>query len=406
MRLQHARAGLAPATPDAPTAESLGTQLCAALPPLRLHSVSLHDAQADVLWLNTGTLGPDEHALAVEAMDVLAHAASGSHYERALEDGRSAVFLAVRAPQGELVGLVMILADSKSLATLRGASLVTPPIRTILQRIAVLLRPRESAPKERTLTPQEVDEILSLDVQVHVEPKPELLVRQLIKLRSGGRTRRYEVIARGPEAEADASAPGPEDAALESAVLRRLIEWLAAHREVWENEPASFAVPVSRAALADEGFMRQVAQHLRGSGVAPQSIGFEIDQSLCIELPAQAERFCAACETLGCFVVLDDFTFDTRALGLLRSRALRLLKLDPRLTTNAMRDRLSQAAVIAIAQAAKVLGLHCVVKRAESNTARDWLAAVGCDFAQAPSSEKARPLDALAHAVSGRAGAA
>lgn len=105
-------------------------------------------------------------------------------------------------------------------------------------------------------------------------------------------------------------------------------------------------------------------------------------------------------------MVLDDFTFDTRALGVLRSRAVRLLKLDSRLTTNAMRDRLSQAVVIAIAQAAKVLGLHWVAKRVESDAARDWLAAVGCDFAQAPSSEKARPLDSLARAVSSRAGAA
>lgn len=410
LRSPQARAGLTPVVADAPTAESLGTQLCAALPPLRLHSVSLHDAQADVLWLNTGTLGPDEHALAVEAINVLAHGASGSHYERALEDGRSAVFLAVRAPQGELVGLVMILVDSKSLATLRGATLVTPAVRTILQRMAVLLRPRESAPKDRTLTPQEVDELLSLDVEVVAKPEskrvPALMVRQLIKLRSGGRTRRYEVIVDGRHSPGDSPARGHGDAAFETAVLSRLLEWLAAHREVWENEPASFAIPVSRAALADEGFLRLAAQRLRSGGVAPQTIGFEIDQSLCIELPSQVERFCATCEKLGCFVVLDDFTFDTRALGVLRSRAVRLLKLDSRLTTNAMRDRLSQAVVIAIAQAAKVLGLHWVAKRVESDAARDWLAAVGCDFAQAPSSEKARPLDSLARAVSSRAGAA
>ena len=58
----------APAAAEPITAESLGWQLRAALPPLRLHSVSLYDEQANVLWLSEGALGPDEHSLVVEAL--------------------------------------------------------------------------------------------------------------------------------------------------------------------------------------------------------------------------------------------------------------------------------------------------------------------------------------------------
>jgi len=46
--------------------------IAAALPPLRLHSVSLYDEQANVLWLSEGALGPDEHNVVVEAIDALA----------------------------------------------------------------------------------------------------------------------------------------------------------------------------------------------------------------------------------------------------------------------------------------------------------------------------------------------
>ena len=51
------------------TAESLGWQLRSALPPMRLHSVSLCNTDADILWLSEGALGPDEHNVVVEAIE-------------------------------------------------------------------------------------------------------------------------------------------------------------------------------------------------------------------------------------------------------------------------------------------------------------------------------------------------
>src|SRR5262249_5034294 len=68
-----------PATPAAApvqsgpaTVESLGQELRQALPARRLHSVSLCDHEANVLWLSEGALGPDEHVLVVEALELLA----------------------------------------------------------------------------------------------------------------------------------------------------------------------------------------------------------------------------------------------------------------------------------------------------------------------------------------------
>src|SRR6266702_6504912 len=90
---------------DPATAESLGWQLRAALPPLRLHSVSLYDEQANVLWLSEGALGPDEHNVVVEAIDALGSDATVNIDATGLEGGRIALFLPVRSPQGGLVGL-------------------------------------------------------------------------------------------------------------------------------------------------------------------------------------------------------------------------------------------------------------------------------------------------------------
>src|SRR3954452_9946453 len=134
-------AGPATAAPNEPvTAESLGWQWRAALPPLRHHSVSLYDEQANVLWLSEGALGPDEHNLVLEAMEALTNDHSLSCYETGLEDGRVAIFLPVRAPQGDLVGVAMILADLKSVGDGVLERIVSPQMRTIMQKVAVLLR--------------------------------------------------------------------------------------------------------------------------------------------------------------------------------------------------------------------------------------------------------------------------
>ena len=129
------------------TAESLGWQLRAALPPLRLHSVSLYDEQANVLWLSEGALGPDEHNVVLDAMEQLSNDKSLPCYENGLEDGRVGIFLPVRAPQGDLVGVAMILADLKSVGDGVLEKIVSPQVRTIMQKVAVLLRaasPRQS----------------------------------------------------------------------------------------------------------------------------------------------------------------------------------------------------------------------------------------------------------------------
>src|SRR5207245_11172919 len=101
-------------------------------------------------------------------------------------------------------------------------------------------------------------------------------------------------------------------------------------------------------------------------------------------------------DQLGCFVVIDDFSFDSAVLPLLRSKALRLVKIDPKLTSAAIRDKFAQAMVVAIVQAVKVLGIHCSAKRVESQASLQWLTAVGCDFAQGTALSQLQLLEALA----------
>ena len=752
-------AAAAPAASEPITAESLGWQLRAALPPLRLHSVSLYDDQANVLWLSEGALGPDEHNLVLEAMESLGNDRSLPCYEMGLEDGRVAVCLPVRAPQGDLVGVAMILADIKSVGDGVLERIVSPPVRTIMQKVAVLLRssskgtsnaepatnvgsvpagdslapaggsladrsvasrsvagpmgqpvlelapprdaparpaaptaqgasplptvsappsppppiakaapaapikpatnnkppvapppafvpssafappaaatasPRAAAPAAPAtgvdLSPQAIDDILEFELFPDVAavaapgnntpgtppapnfkpnaarawsnsdaglelladdalappvptlappvltgaakpviatvapsraaapakpaspqatPAPSLTlaatppaagivvgtqgnaasadpfappieapaaappilasapnivsaqtvtpvapvaltngatgspvngapdvlattgisielpingahptataapatppakstsasassisktlsstgnaralnngsattgsvpaintgatgsmrtlaldpsslildVQPFSKLRAGGRMRRYEVLPRIPHRDTS-RAP----AAMDGVALQRLLVWLGSNRSAWSLEPTSFSLNLSISTLEDPRFPQHVASCLKANGIAPDNLGFEIAEPLCTQHRAQVERFISLCDKLGCFVVIDDFSFDSAVLPLLRSKALRLVKIDPKLTSAALRDKLSQAMVVAIVQAVKVLGIHCAAKRVESQASLQWLTAIGCDLAQGPALSQVLPIESL-----------
>jgi EAL domain-containing protein (putative c-di-GMP-specific phosphodiesterase class I) len=570
----------APADPGPHTVESLGQQLREVLPTRRLHSVSLCDHEANVLWLSEGALGPDEHALVVEALALLAADTSLPCHEMGLEDGRLALFLPVRAPSAELVGIAMILADGKSVGDDTLERMAAAPVRAIMLRLAVLLKPGETAasvsasapaampphsapadlapimnasPAPSLMSAQEVNDILEFDlapedgppVQIPVarpafsrpaaaasaEPAAEMMSLEFVsderaepappapsapppppapapapaaraarpaprasaaaapraapvaspaparviptvaaaaapkappvapapvavvarvipappaapvtpivpatpaapaapvvvaapvaapapaasvsvavplstandpnllmevlpfaKLRAGGQTRRFQVVAR-------TSSPPRDPSAYDALVLQRLLAWLAAHRAAWNSQPTGFTVNLSIATLEDERFAQKIAAALNSHGIAGETLGFEIAEALCTQRRAQVERFITQCEKIGAWIVIDDFSFESQVLPLLRTKAVRLVKIDSKLTSSALKDKLSQAMVVATVQAAKVLGIHCGAKKVDSQAALQWLTAIGCDLAQGAALAGMQSLESLA----------
>ena len=513
----------------APSVESLGRALREILPARRLHSVSLCDHEANVLWLSEGALGPDEHSLVMEALELLAADTALPSHEMGLEDGRLALFLPVRAPNGNLVGIAMILADSKSVGDDTLERMAAAPVRAIMLRLAVLLKPNKPAaglavalspleaaaalevaaqtaagkalngaalseleandilefelssdppsalrdipvvqpPRGRSVAGEPDTDMAELEMLQETElaavavsaptvaaasvarrpgpppapPAPPTPVLQVpspapsaarpaapparaavasqpappapapaptaaplntasdanlllevlpfAKLRSGGQTRRFQVLARANGGQRD-------PAAFDAQVLQRLMGWLAAHRSSWNSQPTGFTVNLSIATLEDERFAQKLTAALNSHGIAGETLGFEITEALCTQRRAQVERFIAQCDKVGSWVVIDDFGFDSQVLPLLRSKAVRLVKMDAKLSSSALKDKLSQAMVVATVQAAKVLGIHCAAKKVDSQAQLQWLTAIGCDFAQGAALAGTQTLDSLA----------
>lgn len=478
-------------SPKADSPEAIGAELRAALPGLRLHSLSLHDAEGDVLWLNEGVLGPDEHGVVLEALSGSALESTQALVDRPLGDGRNALILPVRATSGELVGAAMMIVDTKQISGALLRKLATSSVRDALDKLAARqqparrarvvpppaakapappppLKPAVTAAQPANPSSSEFELELAPDVPrqlpaearlaakppvtapagrlpppartavaptpaspppppasakaapapVWVEPESDitliapkldtsdlaLYVQQLLKLRPGGRTRRYEVLLRSRnDPTRDAAPPTLKQAttaldansALDRYVLVELVKWLGKHRDIWEAEPSSFTVNLSATTLKDPGFLSFASGLFEEHEVTPGVVGFEIPEQACIDAPGAVAEFVERCERLGAFLALDDFSLHSAAQPLLASAAVRLVKIDARLTLGAMKDKLPQAMVVAISQAAKVLGIHCVAKRVDSSMARQWLAAIGIDFAQGFSLERPQALDSL-----------
>ena len=597
---------------------AIGEALKQALSGNRLQSISLHDERGDVLWLDEGALGPDEHNLILEAISALSATPDRNLHFQVIGDGRSAAFLPARSPLNDLLGVAMIIADSKFLDSKGAAKFVSPATTNLMRRLAFLRRPPTPAPPQmpapaapaaspaapppaaaRVASPQPpkppvakpaapaaqakpaappagqrpaapaaqrpamptfkpaapaaparppaaarppapaqkpapparpaapaarpaapaasmqqrssgtadsdsiafeisdidpkallkpqarpapppeqkrpelrvvlTDRLPKLEIPLDPDPIPELIsddsppaelpqidshdepvadeataevetiadpesdmnvepeyvdesappevgpgqfefygqvfelhVQQLVKLKGSGGTRRFEVLVRDAHADNEFGV-APErvvqdvhdpsaNSDLDRIVVEHLVSWMADNRGVWESEPASFSVNVGMGTIADAKFASFVANVLKKHKVPSKALGFEITEKSCIEQMRDVDLFVQACEKLGCHAVLDDYTFHHNSTRWLGSSALKFLKLDAKVTAVAMKERVPQALVVAIAQASKVLGLSCVAKRVDTPAVREWLSAVGVDYAQGFLLDQPKPL--------------
>jgi Amt family ammonium transporter len=218
-----------------------------------------------------------------------------------------------------------------------------------------------------------------------------LHVQRLVPLAKGSQLRRYEVLLRSKSEDAPNSAPHAMlKAAVENGlgsmidrrVVTELIGWLVHHPDVWQKRAVLFSVNLTSTALHDEHFMKFVELCLMKSSLPKAMIAFEVDVPTAILLGDKIADVAAALHRLGCPMVLDDFGMRTECFDLLRLPAVRYVKIASEITAKMRSDKVSQAAITAVVQMARVLGMHTVAKRTETAAEQEWLTALGVDFIQ------------------------
>jgi EAL domain-containing protein (putative c-di-GMP-specific phosphodiesterase class I) len=522
----------------------------AAVEPNRTHAVSLHDETGDVLWLSESSMGPDEHNAVREAAEAFGNPAAAPILSYDLGDSKSAVMVRAVNARRAIVGLIMIVMDTR-IVTQGAPKLMTPKLQRALVQFAGMRPdrapaappeappspPRAPAPASapatsrsapptaarfpsgppasaplsvgpRTIAAQ-LEQIVSrgtvrsaptLDPgtssrpasyvshvgaarttspssaasaahaaphavplapraasrpAAHPTPHPTshptshpartappeisvvapaedpvekqlghkgvppeidrlnaamrkspivLHVQRLVPLSKGSQLKRYEVLLRSGSEDAPNSAPHAMlKAAVENGlgsmidrrVVTELIGWLVRHPDTWHANEVMFSVNLTTTALHDEHFIKFVELCLVKSSLPKGTIAFEIDAPTALTLADKISDVATALHRLGCPLVLDDFALRTECFDLLRLPGVRYLKLASDLTSRMRSDKVSQAAITAVVQMARVLGMHTVAKRTDTAAEQEWLTALGVDFVQSNAISPAVAIDSL-----------
>jgi diguanylate cyclase (GGDEF)-like protein/PAS domain S-box-containing protein len=144
----------------------------------------------------------------------------------------------------------------------------------------------------------------------------------------------------------------------------------------------SCTINISGQTLADESFLEFVVEALDRSGVAPESICFEVNEGAVTSNIQHARRFIEVLHGIGCEFALDDFGSGLGAFSNLRNLPVDYLKIDGSYTRNLASDQVNQEMVSAMIKLARTMEFRVVAEQVEEQEDFDWLREVGVDFVQ------------------------
>jgi Amt family ammonium transporter len=145
---------------------------------------------------------------------------------------------------------------------------------------------------------------------------------------------------------------------------------------------AMFAVNVTAQSVSNESFREFLLEQLRESKLPPESFCLEIAESAAVANLRQAEALIREVTELGCTVALDDFGAGLSSLAHLKSLPVDYLKIDGSFVRRILTDQFAESMVLAIAQAAKTLGIQTIAEHVEEEAVAVKLRGLGVDYAQ------------------------
>src|SRR5687767_8512475 len=377
-----------------------------ALPHARYRAIALYDARGEVLHCTSTDFGIEFRQALNDALDAFVlGAARESRFLRG--DGtRTAVMLALRDLHSALQGVcLLVVEDTPPDEADPAARFLTPAVQTILADIASeIAQTLHAIPAQRPQKPKPPVPLPLEAVYAQIrEQEVVLRVQQLVRLRKAEGIRRYEVLLRhmvdgeetSPERVMQTAANHGLASMIDRRVMGELISWLHRNPSVWKRDPPAFSVNLSDAAVTEPHFINFVESCMQKSGLPPGLIGVEFSERVCLTHPDQVIPALDVFGRIGVPVAIDDFNVVGAGMPILDHSAVRLLKIDAELTTNALQHRLTQARVVGLVQTAKVMGLQTVAKRVLGGDHSNWLTALGVDFVQSFEASPPVALDSL-----------
>jgi EAL domain-containing protein (putative c-di-GMP-specific phosphodiesterase class I) len=182
-------------------------------------------------------------------------------------------------------------------------------------------------------------------------------------------------------------------------VVSRTLALLAVRGSHLRPGEARFAINLSGQSLGSNAFLPFVEGELKGSGVSPELITFEITESVAVARMQQAQTFMHTLKKIGCRFSLDDFGTGLSSFAYLKLFPVDTLKIDGSFIRDIASNVVSQSVVAAIAEVARVMQLETVAEYVQDQAALDLLRNLNISYAQGYLVGEAELLDATIDAV-------
>ncbi|WP_432835390.1 putative bifunctional diguanylate cyclase/phosphodiesterase [Dactylosporangium sp. CA-092794] len=146
--------------------------------------------------------------------------------------------------------------------------------------------------------------------------------------------------------------------------------------------PRYISVNVSARQFRTPGFVEEIRQLLRGSGMAPGTLLLEITESLLLRDDDQVRADLDALRAMGVRLAIDDFGTGYSSLSYLQHMPIDVLKIDKSFIDDIHSSAQQRAVVTAIVQLARTLNLSVVAEGVEHEAQREALRQIGCPYGQ------------------------
>lgn len=256
--------------------------------------------------------------------------------------------------------------------------------------------------RDCSLKRAEMDWVARLN-QAMQENRLRLYYQKIVPVNGpNGGSERFEVLLRLIDETGNVVAPGAFLPAAEKYNLMPALDrWVVRHllsgndefhRRVSAGGNISCAINLSGASLNDEQFPAFLREQIAASHVPPQTLCFEITETVAISNMRRVAAFMRELKAIGCGIALDDFGSGMSSFGYLKALPIDYLKIDGTLVRSIVHNRIDLTMVEAINRIGHVIGAKTIAEFVEHEEILKRLKEVGVDYAQGFGLHKPEPL--------------
>jgi len=153
-----------------------------------------------------------------------------------------------------------------------------------------------------------------------------------------------------------------------------------------------FTINLSGASINNQEFCKFLREQFEHYSIPPQTICFEITETVAITNLDRANSLINQLKELGCSIALDDFGSGMSSLTYLKNLPIDYLKIDGSFVTNIANDEVDYATVECFNHISQIMNIKTIAEFVENQATLNNLKQIGIDYAQGYGIERPKPL--------------